>query len=58
MFVPRVFLRKGKKMGWVKSAADRLEALVFVVATRGRPGAGGVTDQLPKPESLAAGAER
>jgi len=34
VFVSRVLIRKGRWMGWVKSAADRLEALIFLVATR------------------------
>ncbi len=55
VYVPRVILRKGMRMGWVKSAADQLEALVFLVATRGRPSTTSVTAQLPTPESSVAG---
>ena len=35
--VSKVLLRKGRWMGWVKSAADRLESIVFMVATQDMP---------------------
>lgn len=38
VFISRPLLRKGRWMGWVKSAADRLETLVFMVATQGEAG--------------------
>ena len=38
VYVSRPLLRKGRWMGWVKSAADRLETLVFMVATQGESG--------------------
>jgi hypothetical protein len=34
VFVSKVLFRRGRWMGWVMSAADRLEALVFMVATQ------------------------
>ncbi len=55
VFVTRVFLQKGNRMGWVKSAADQLEALLFLVATRSRLGTVGLTPQLPSPETSVAG---
>ncbi len=39
VYVAKFLLRKGRWMGWVKSAADRLETLIFLVATRDAPGA-------------------
>jgi hypothetical protein len=42
VYVARILLRKGRWMGWVKSAADRLEALIFLVATRAPSGVGSV----------------
>jgi hypothetical protein len=44
VFVSKFLVRRGKWMGWVNSAADRLEALAFMVATQGLPGA----DFLPQ----------
>lgn len=38
VYVSKPLLRKGRWMGWVKSAADRLETLVFMVATQGETG--------------------
>ena len=37
VYVSKPLLRKGRWMGWVKAAADRLESLVFLVATRDVP---------------------
>lgn len=38
VFVSKVLVRKGRWMGWVKSAADRLESLVLMVASQDTPG--------------------
>ena len=38
VLVSKILIRKGRWMGWVKSAADRLEALVLLVATQEPPG--------------------
>lgn len=35
--VSKVLLRRGRWMGWVKSAADRLESIIFMVATQDMP---------------------
>lgn len=35
--VAKVLLRKGRWMGWVKSAADRLESIILMVATHDTP---------------------
>lgn len=43
VFVGKFLLRKGRWMGWVKAAADRMESLVFLVATRDAPGARSLT---------------
>ena len=37
VFVSKVLARKGRWMGWVKSVADRIETLVFMVATQDAP---------------------
>ena len=37
VFVSRLLIRRGRWMGWVRNAADRLETLVFLVATRDVP---------------------
>jgi hypothetical protein len=34
VFVSKFLLRRGRWMGWVKSAAERLETMVFLVATQ------------------------
>lgn len=34
VFASKLLLRRGRWMGWVKSAADRLEALILLVADR------------------------
>ena len=36
VLVSRVMIRRGRWMGWVKSASDRLEALVLLVAAQNR----------------------
>jgi len=53
--VSRGFVRKGAWMGWVKSAADRLEELVFLVAARELPGSQADGAKLLSPQSFAAG---
>lgn len=35
VYVSRLLLRRGRWMGWVKAAADRLETLVLLVAAQG-----------------------
>ena len=35
VFVSKVLLRKGRWMEWVRTAADQLESLMFLVAARG-----------------------
>jgi hypothetical protein len=37
--VSKFVLRRGRWMGWVKAAADRMESMVFLVAARGAAGA-------------------
>lgn len=37
VFVSRVMVRRGRWMGWVNAAANRLESLVLLVAAEGRP---------------------
>ena len=36
VLVSRVMIRRGRWVGWVKSASDRLEALVLLVAAQNR----------------------
>ena len=55
VYVSRLFVRKGAWMGWVKSAADRLEELVFLVAARELPGTRADGAKLLSPQSFAAG---
>ncbi len=57
VFASVFFLQKGKWMGWVKSAADRLEALVFLVSNRPLPGTKELGAMLPRPRSSAVGSE-
>ncbi len=40
VYVAKPLLRRGRWMGWVKAAADRLEMLVLMVATQDPPGGG------------------
>ena len=49
-----VFFRKGIWVGWVKSAADRLEELVFLVAARDLPGTEDVEARLESSNSATA----
>jgi hypothetical protein len=37
VFVSKALVRKGRWMGWVRAAADRLEALVLLVAAQEQP---------------------
>ena len=57
VFVSKILIRKGRWMGWVKSAADRLEALVLLVATQDPPGTAELRTQLATSRSLEAGAD-
>jgi len=57
VFVSKFFVRRVTWMKWVKSAADRLEELVFLVAARELPSAQQLEATLPRPQSSAAGAE-
>ena len=57
VFVSVFFLTTGQWMGWVKSAADRLEALVFLVSNRSLPGTKELGAMLPSPRSSAVGSE-
>lgn len=54
VYVAGVLLRKGRWMGWVKAAADRLETLVLMVAARGERGAVSEAAGLPKPRASGA----
>ncbi len=57
VFASVLFLRKGRWMGWVKSAADRLEALVYLVSHRPLPGTKELEAPPPKTQSAGAGPE-
>ncbi len=52
-----VFLTKRRWIGWVKSAADRLETLVYLVSHRPLPDTKELEALLPNPQSAAAGPE-
>jgi hypothetical protein len=52
--VSKFLIRKGHWMGWVKSAADRLEALVFLVAAREPAEAQDLAPRLPKSKASVA----
>ncbi len=43
VFLSKVLIRRGRWMGWVKSAADRLETLVLMVAAQDLPEATSLT---------------
>ena len=58
VYVSKFFVRKRKWMRWVKSAADRLEALVFLVSNRPLPGTQELGASLPSSQSSATGADR
>ena len=47
LFVSKILFRRGRWMGWLKYAADRLEALVLLVATQDLPTAQ-VLPRLPE----------
>jgi hypothetical protein len=49
VFVSKILIRRGRWMGWVNSAADRLETLVYMVATQD-PQKNQILAQLPAPE--------
>lgn len=57
VFASVFFLAKGRWMGWVKSAADRLEALVFLVSNRPLPGTKELGALLPRPGSSMVASE-
>ena len=52
VFVAKILLLRGKWMGWVKSAADQLETLVYMVATQDTPSTQLLTG-LPESQSSA-----
>jgi hypothetical protein len=54
VYVSKVLARRGRWMGWVKSAADRLETLVFMVSNPGPPEARLMGDP-PQPRIAPAG---
>ena len=56
VFVTKVFVQR-KWARWVKSAADRLEELVFLVAAREPPGTQGQEARLQRSTSSSAGPE-
>jgi hypothetical protein len=49
VFVTKVLIRRGRWIGWVKTAADRLETLVFLMATQDSMGSDFLA-RLPKPK--------
>lgn len=49
VYVSRFLLLRGRWMGWVKAAADRLETLILMVAAEGARGAP-ILDRLPEPQ--------
>ena len=57
VFASVFFLRKRKRIGWVQSAADRLEALVFLVSNRSLPGTKELGTLFPKSRSAAVDSE-
>jgi hypothetical protein len=48
VIVSKFLVRRGRWMGWVKAAADRLETLIFMVSAQGHPGPRAPI-QLPAP---------
>lgn len=38
VLLSKVILRKGRHIGWVKAAADRMEALIYLIANESGPG--------------------
>ena len=57
VFVSKFLIRRGRWMGWVKSAADRLETLVLLVATQESQNTTEVRPRLETPRSLEAGSD-
>ncbi len=57
VFASVFFVRRGRWMGWVKSAADRLEALVHLVSHRPRPDTKELPAPPPRTQSAGAGPE-
>lgn len=58
VYVSKVLLRRGRWMGWVKAAADRLEMLALLVARQDLPAPRGRAGTLPPgstPEGSAKG---
>jgi hypothetical protein len=53
VYVSKLLLRRGRWMGWVRTAADRLETLVLLVAERDADEPRGVP-RLPPPSSSQA----
>ena len=47
VYVSKVLLRRGRWMGWVKAAADRLEMLALLVARQDLPTPRGRAGMLP-----------
>jgi hypothetical protein len=47
VYVSKLLLRRGRWMGWVRTAADRLETLVLMVAERDADEARGPVHRLP-----------
>ena len=58
VFVSKPLLRRGRWMGWVRSAADRLEALVLLVAARDPEGTKALGTPHPTAASTEAGPQR
>jgi hypothetical protein len=52
VFVSKILFRRGRWMGWVKAAADRLEMLVLMVAAQD-PQGGKSLPQLPRSQGFA-----
>lgn len=51
VFLSKFLLRRGRWMGWVKSAADRLETLVAMVAAQEALGSPAMAPRLGHPDS-------
>lgn len=49
VFVSKIILRRGRWIGWVKTAADRIESLVFLVTAQDSRTSGFLA-RLPNPE--------
>lgn len=58
VFVAKFLIRRGHWMEWVKAAADRLEALVFLVAARELAGTRDLGARPPESNSSADGPQR